>query len=117
MSRKNPPAIEPWLCGKNCEARGQTFARVTSDLVNSEPFNKLSFGAQILYVRMTVRAAGRREFTFPHSLYHACFSNAAFERARNELVKAGFVEIVAKNGNLRLPNVYSFSFEWKRAIK
>ena len=116
MSRKRLHEIEPWLCGKNCEGRGLTFARVTSDLLNSAPFNALSFGAQILYVRMTVRAAGKREFTFPHALYHPSFSNAAFERARNELVSAGFIEIKSSNGNLRQPNVYAFCFRWKAGL-
>lgn len=116
MSRKRLHEIEPWLCGKNCEGRGQTFIRLTSDLMCSEPFSSLSNGAQLLYLRMCLASAGKPEFQYTYSQYKAFLTKPSFIRCRNELVEADFIEIVERNGNLRLPNVYRFSLRWKARL-
>ena len=44
------------------------------------------------------------------------YSNTVFLNAKEELIKKGFIVLKQNNANLRKPNIYAFSEEWKRFI-
>lgn len=75
---------------------------------------KLSPTARALYEDMAYQAAGKREFTYPRSVYEQLCGKAAFYTARQELIQGGYLEVVENNSNVRKPNVYRFSDKWKR---
>jgi len=114
MSKKKPD-IEGWLCAENTSSKGQTFIRLTSDLLNAQPFTALSYSAQILYIRMSAAAAGRIEFVYPFSFYKNRMAKETFVRAKKELIDNGFIT-ERQMKNLRKPNIYRFSFDWKRQL-
>lgn len=69
-----------------------------------------------LYVYMLLESGGKKEFIFPRSKYKRLAGNTVFQNAKEELIKKGFIAIKQNNANLRKPNVYQFSEDWKKKI-
>lgn len=105
-------SLFPWLSAKpNCK-EGR-FIQVGNSLLLSKEFQKLSAGARWLYLCMTMESGGRRDFLFPlASAKKYGIPDASFRRYINELVNASLISKQSM-ANLRQPNEYSFSFEWK----
>lgn len=80
----------------------------------SKKFQDLSQGARLLYFAMAMESAGKIEFTFPlkQAKKHG-FKEMSFRRYIAELTGGGFIT-VASGANTREPNLYKFSFDWKK---
>ena len=112
MSRKRPK-IEGWLCYENDNPVGQTYIRLTSDLMRNEKFKSMGLLAQMIYLHMCLTAAGKRDFIFPYEAYKDICSKGGFAKAEVELIQKGFIEKVESGRFTRTPNKYRFSFRWK----
>ena len=112
MSKKRPK-IEGWLCYKNDSPTGQTYIRLTSDLMNCDRFLNLNPLTQIIYLQMCLAAVGKIEFIFPHAKYRKLCSKGGFAKAEAELISNGFIEKLESGRFTRTPNKYRFSFRWK----
>lgn len=112
MPRKKKTPFAPWetLANDGIEKR---YIRLGNTLLYSPAFLRLSSKAKEIYLYMRIESAGQREFTLPYSKYTVFSKKDSFLRAREELEKAGFIETIQHNGNLRKPNVYRFSERWK----
>ena len=73
------------------------FVRVSFSLLRNPSFKSLSANAQVLYIRMMAEAKGKWEFQFPQRCYHGIMARATFQRAKNELIDAGFIEQMPTN--------------------
>lgn len=73
----------------------------------------LSDKAFKIYSHMLLESGGKQEFTFAHSKYSNLASKAVFQRVKDELIEKGFISEKQNNANLRKPNVYVFSDQWK----
>lgn len=116
MARKKAAAhckILPWLSAKGDNSENR-FLQVGNSLLLDPRFNSLSLGARQTYICMCLDAGGKGEFTFPHGRAKTYnLGSRKFWDYIDELVKHGFIS-VEHNGNLRVPNVYRFTFEdWK----
>lgn len=105
--------VRPWLSA-NSDCKEAIFTLVGNSLLLSEAFQRLTPGAQITYISMSVVSAGKREFQFPNSTARKYgISDKSFRRYVRELEAAGFLTI--NSGKItREPNIYSFSLEWKQ---
>ena len=117
MSKKksNQTGLRPWASAKldNKETR---FIQIGDTLFFNESFNSLSPNAQMLYFRMFMEAAGKREFVFPqHKAVKAGMSSATFRRKVKELIDAGFITIKSSGRITRENNIYEFNLAWKES--
>ena len=105
--------VLPWLSGKP-DNREKRFLQVGNTLLFVSSFQSLSAGAKHLYLCMAMESGGRRDFVFPHAAAKKYgFAARSFDRYVAELVRAGFLECASMK-NLRQPNKYRFSLQWKR---
>lgn len=94
-----------------------TFIRITTDMMRSEVFRELSPSAIKLYLFMKEWSKGNTEFEYSWSLArnHNLFrSNNTYIKAKNELIKYGFIECIRTCKCSRQPNKYSFSNKWHK---
>lgn len=112
MSKKRP-RIEGWLCYKNDNPVGQTYIRLTSDLLQSDRFRALNPLTQLVYLNMCAVAAGKIEFIFPQARYKGLCSKGGFAKAEAELIERGFIKKIESGRFTRTPNKYRFCFDWK----
>lgn len=112
MARKKKTPFAPWETGTS-DGIEKRYIRLGNTLLYSPVFLQLSAKAKETYIYMRIESAGQREFTMPYSKYTQFSKKDSFLRAREELEKAGFIETIQHNGNLRKPNVYRFSEKWK----
>jgi hypothetical protein len=105
--------IRPWLSA-SADCKEKIFTMIGNSLLLSETFQKLTPGAKMLYITMTLQSAGRRDFEFPNATAHRYgFADKSFRRYVAELAAAGFITVVSGR-TVRQPNLYSFSLEWKQ---
>ena len=112
MARQKKTPFAPWET-RASDGIEKRYIRLGNTLLYDPAFLQLSAKAKEVYIYMRIESAGKREFTLPHSKYTQFSKKDSFLRAREELEKAGFIETVQHNGNLRKPNVYRFSEHWK----
>ncbi len=105
--------VRPWLSA-NGDCREAIFTLVGNSLLLSETFQRLTPGAQMTYICMTVQSAGKREFQFPRATARKYgIADKSFRRYVRELETAGFINV--NSGKItREPNIYSFSLQWKQ---
>ena len=89
------------------------YIRIGNSLMLSNTIMGLNHLAYRIYTYMMLESGGKIEFEFPYSKFKKFSSKGGFQKAINELVEAGLIDIVAKNANLRIPNKYRFSIRWK----
>lgn len=87
------------------------FARVYDDLFHSEIFQDLTPTARNLYIDMILQAKGEKEFVYPRRIYKSYYSAAAFQAAKDQLVKSGFI---SEKKYFKAETVYELSAEWKK---
>ena len=112
MGRRKKRAPIPFW--ESPEPSAQHFGRIYPELDKHPAFVGLSFSAKYLYHSMIQVACGNREFHFTVKEYEARGMNhKTFERARDDLIKAGFIEIARNGRTTRQPNIYRFSAAWQ----
>lgn len=122
-SRRRKPRDPPyWLTGpkggKSENGKQLPFVAIYADLLQSEKFQELAPGEQMLYITMSLEAKGQESFEFSRATAeHYGISNAALRRCVPKLVEAGFISVVENNRTRRKPNVYRFEMGWKISKK
>lgn len=115
MPRKNKTPFQSWQTTKVSGIEDRYIRLGNSQLLHDALMN-LGDKAFRIYVYMLLESAGKKEFTFPRSKYKKLAGNTVFQNAKEELIKKGFIVLKQNNANLRKPNIYAFSEEWKRFI-
>ena len=113
MGRTKKTPFPPWQTLKQ-DGIEKRYVRLANTQLCDNVMNKLSNAAFRVYVHMLLESEGKREFTFPASKYEKFTTKPTFQKAKKELIAAGFIVEKQNNSNLRKPNVYEFSDEWKR---
>ena len=110
---KNVP-LSPWLSG-NADCRDGRFIQVGNSLLLSKAFQALSAKAQILYLCMTMEAAGKPVVRFSHGAAKKYgIAGSTFDRTVKQLRDYGFVELVGEDVMGQFcANEYRFSSCWK----
>lgn len=94
------------------------FIQLGVSLMQSVAFTQLDHGVRNLYLRLTLAAKGKREFTFSWhdaQMKAGYTSRTTFYKHLKTLENAGFIETV-KNGKAdKTKSEYQFSFRWKSA--
>lgn len=104
--------LSPWLSARP-DSKEKRFIQIGDSLMFSEQFQKLSYGAKMLYFAMAMEAAGKIEFQFPQTVAtkHG-FPQKSFRRYVSELKDGGFIT-VNSGWNTREANIYKFALSWK----
>ena len=114
MSKKKTvyDGITAWMSAK-ADNKEKRFIQVGNSLLLSKEFHKLGVGARCLYMCMAMESAGKRGFEFPLSAAKKYgFGNSTLRRYIAELEEAKFITVNSMK-NMRRPNEYAFSLEWK----
>lgn len=113
MPRGKKTPFPPW---QTCKPDGieKRYIRIGNTQLLHPAMLGLSDKAQVIYFHMLMEAGGNKEFTFPRSKYHRIAGNTAFQNAKEELIRAGFIKVKQNNANLRKPNIYEFCSDWTR---
>ena len=112
MPKKKITPFEPWE-SKNASGIEKRYFRLGVSLMSSEVMRSLSPSAFKIYCYMRLESAGNKGFKFPHSKYCSYMTKPTFQKAKQELIDKGFIDIVQNNKNLRKANIYAFSERWK----
>lgn len=112
MARKNITPFEAWET-KKADGVEMRYFRMGASLMASEAMRSLSGSAFKIYCYMKIESAGNRSFKFPHAKYRSYMSKPTFQKAKQELIDKGFIDVVQNNKNLRKANIYAFSDRWK----
>lgn len=92
------------------------FGRIYPELVKHDDFKALSMSARLLYLEMIEASAGKKEFTFTVTHYQdRGWTAPTFTRARNELIKAGFIAVTYNGRTTRKPSRYAFTKDWRKS--
>lgn len=90
-------------------------------LIRNERFRSLSKTARLLYIYMLtdsyISGSGKNGFEFPQSIqkeYNLTKGGGQFYTDRQELIDAGFLDIVFVGKNSRQPNIYALSKRWEK---
>lgn len=114
MARRRKP-LPDWATAKG-DGIEQRFIQIGNSLMYHPAWNKLSPNAVRVYIHMMLESGGKIQFTMPHRVYSQFVSGPAFQRAKAELIEAGFI-LEEKNGKgTRSDSVYKFCFEWKKKL-
>lgn len=112
MARGKKTPLKPWET-KTADGTENRYIRLGDTLLMSSTVKGLSSSAFRVYVYMCLESGGHSHFTFPHNKYKKFMTKPTFFRALDELVSAGFIDVVSHNKNLRIANDYAFSNRWK----
>lgn len=115
MSRQKKTPFPPWQTVKE-NGIEERYIRLGNSQLLHYAMMELGDKAFRLYVYMLLESGGKIEFTFPRSKYKKLAGNTVFQNAKEELMHKGFIVLKQNNANLRKPNVYEFSENWKRRI-
>ena len=115
MAKKTPFPI--YLTLHEDKTKHESFIRLPATIMNSKTVRKLNPLPYKIFTYMLLDSQGKPEFKFPHNSYKHIASKGGFHNAINELQKAGLIDIVSRNQNIRQPNEYRFSCRWKENEK
>lgn len=113
MPRKKMTPFPPWQTCKDDGAE-QRYIRLGNSQLMHPAIRNLSPTAFKIYTYMLLESGGKRAFTYPYSKYKGIISKQGFQLIKGELIEAGLIREVQNNANLRKPNIYEFTDEWKR---
>ena len=115
MSERKHDFIPFWTCYENNKPWNNQYIQLTRELVESPEFCALNYSAQILYIRMCECACGRSSFRYSASDYEGRMPKDRFQRAKKELIEAGFITVTNEDVNRksRKPTEFHFSNAWK----
>ena len=104
--------ILPWLSARENNQEGR-FLQIGNSLFLCDHFQNLSDGTKYLYLCMALESGGKKDFQFTRtSAKKYGISSSSLRRHVAELKESGFISF-SSGANLRQPNEYIFSFEWK----
>lgn len=112
MARKKPTPFKPWETMKDNGIENR-YIRMGDTQMLHPAFLHLSASAKELYLYMKLESAGKLIFEMPKSKYLKFMTNPTFERAKKELISAGFLEIEADRRHQFKATQYRFSVKWK----
>lgn len=120
MARNKRIPLKPWETGNTggTLSKNDWYGRVCFSLVSHPAFKALSHLEVRVYLCMILRAGGNVEFTFPKAVYESDYglSKTSVQKAVKGLQAAGFIQ-VSTQWQVRQPNIYRFSNEWKKREK
>lgn len=94
------------------------YCRIGDSLMLHPAFTALPLTAQLVYLHMVSACAGKMEFNFTATdCEKRGIPRATFMRARDKLIKAGFIKTIENNQHRRKPNVYQFCSDWQKIGK
>ncbi len=112
MPRRKNPTISPWLSART-DNRERRFIQAGNTLLLSKKFQSVGTGAQYLYLCMAMESAGHKKFCFPESAAKKYgIASTTLWRHIKQLETAQLILVYSRK-NLRKPNIYEFSYEWK----
>lgn len=112
MSRQKKKPLSPWVTAKP-DGMEKRFIQIGDTLVYHPAWLALSAGAKVLYLYMCMESGGKNEFKIPQRMYGRFTTKPTFQKSKNELIRAGFIEIAHNGANTRTENIYRFCFDWK----
>jgi hypothetical protein len=112
MGRKSKTPFKPWETTKE-NGIEERFIRYGNSQLLHPVYKSLSSASKEIYQYMKLESGGCIDFEFPASKYLDLMSKHTFLKAKAELIKKGFIEVKQNNKNIRKPNIYRFSAEWK----
>ena len=111
-NKKTP--FSPWETTKINGAEERYIRMGNSQMLHPAVLS-LNHTAYRVYTYMKLESGGKPVFEFPKSKWKSFISPSGFQKAKEELCKAGLIEVAQSNANLRKPNVYRFSAAWRDA--
>ena len=116
MGRKKSKAKRDVQAWETPNASGH-FTRLFDDLLNSEAFKRLSAQAKLVYILMRQEYKGEgytgNKVKCPYSKIETYrIGRKSISKGIQELIEAGFIEIVEQGGLYHRPSVYKFSSRW-----
>ena len=88
------------------------FFRMYEDTFHSDEFQALTPTARLLYIDMGIRSGSNiDDFTFPYRDYRGRYSLGGFNKAKGQLVRAGFIK---EKSYYKQESHYALSSEWMR---
>lgn len=112
MGRKSKTPFNFWETTKE-NGIEERYIRLGNSQMLHPVYKSLSSSAKEIYSYMKLESGGCVEFEFPVSKYKDLMSTKTFLKSKAELIEKGFIEEKQNNKNLRKPNIYRFSAEWK----
>lgn len=112
MSRHIPKPLPIWATAKP-DGIERRFVQIGASFLCAGQVKNLPPNAFRVYVYMMMQSGGAIEFEMPHKAYQGFISKPSFIKAIDELMTAGFIDVVQNGHNLRKPNRYRFSVGWK----
>lgn len=110
--RQSAKPLSRWLTAAP-DCRESRFIQVGNSLLFSKAAQQLSPGAFKLYLCCAMEAGQFRNFQLTESKAKQYgFAKRSFIRYRDELKKAGFIQVDKCGKTTREPNDYSFCFSW-----
>lgn len=110
---KKPAKFRPWETALHSDTGERAYIKIGLSLILAPAFQKLSPGAQNLYIRMMMEAKGKRQFTFTRKTFERYkIPERSGRRYAEELEAAHFIKCDHAKFT-REANVYEFSTEWK----
>ena len=89
------------------------YVRFGNSLLMDYNFKSLSNSAKVIYMYMKIESAGNQIFEFPYKKYSSIVTKPTFSKAKDELIKKGFIEIESDRKNICKSTIYKFSENWK----
>lgn len=112
MTRAKKTPLKPWETATE-DGTSDLYIRLGLSLLDNPAFNALGKSSQLVYIRMVQRAKGKSTFTCPRSFYEKYFVPNTFDKAKKELLKIGFIEVVQDNKYTGKETLYKFSTQWR----
>lgn len=113
IAKKTP--LRSWETATE-DGTSDIYIRLGLSLLDCSAFNALGKSSQLVYIRMMQRAKGKSTFTCPRSFYEKYFTPNTFDKAKKELLKIGFIEVVRDNKHTGKETLYKFSTRWRAYI-
>ena len=114
MASRKPVPFRPWETTKENGIEKRYIRRGDTQMMNPA-FLQLSASAKELYIYMKLESAGKMEFEFPKKKYLKFTTAPTFEKAKKELINAGFLEVEADRHHQFKTTIYKFSCKWREA--
>ena len=113
--RANKCDFKPWLTGKPGKEGSGRFNQIDNSWYLHEAVCELSGNAYKLYQSMAIESGGKPFVEFSHKTASKYgIAKNTFDRARDELIKEGFIEFRPDENMYRYrTNLYHFSQAWK----